>query len=259
MFRRLCVCVVVICGAYVPVHAGDEALPSVDEVIAKYIDAIGGRKALDSVKSMRMTGKMVMGGGMEAPLTIEFRRPEKMRMEFTFQGMTGTQAYDGESGWFIMPFTGKTDPEKMPPDMVKEIKRQADFEGPLVDYKKKGNKVEMEGTDELEGTPVYKLKVTRADGDVEHYLIDKDNYIILGTKGARTFQGTPVDFEVTFGDYKEVNGLMLPHSFSQKSSASMDHENTMVIDKIETNVDIPDSRFVMPEKKAEPKKSDEKG
>lgn len=249
MFRRLCLCAALFCGGVSTLYAGDAGKSSVDDIIAQYVKAIGGRKAWDSVNTMRMSGKMVMPGGMEAPMTMEYKRPHSMRMEFTFQGMTGTQAFDGETGWFIMPFMGKMDPERMPTDMIKEFKKQADIEGPLLDYKEKGHKVELEGSDEFEGTPVYKLKVTQAEGDVEYYMLDKEHYIPLGTKGSRTFQGMPIEYEVVFGDYKEVGGLMLPHSIQQKANTGMGATN-VVIDKIEVNIDIADSRFAMPEKKA---------
>jgi len=257
MFRKFVVLSLASLCVTSSIRASDEAVPSVDDAIAKYIEAIGGKKAWDAVKTMRMSGKMVMGGGMEAPMTMEFKRPGSMRMEFTFQGMTATQGFDGENGWFVMPFMGKTDPEKMPPDMAQEFKKQADIEGPLLDYKKKGHTVEMVGADEFEGTPVYKLKVTHKEGDVEYYMLDKEYFIPLGTKGSRTFQGMPIEYEVIYGDYKEVGGLMMPHSIQQKSNTGMDGGGSVVIEKIEVNADIDDSRFAMPEKKPEEKKAEE--
>src|SRR5215213_6450011 len=84
-----------------------------DEIIAKHLQARGGVDKIKTVQSQRITGKMVMGQGMEAPFTLEAGRPNKMRMEFTIQGMTGVQAYDGKTGWAVMPFMGKKDPEVM--------------------------------------------------------------------------------------------------------------------------------------------------
>src|SRR5262245_2842851 len=86
------------------------ALPSVDESIAKHVAARGGMDKLKSVQTLRMSGKMVMGPGFEAPVAVEIKRPQHMRMEMKFQGMTAVQAYDGTSGWMIMPFQGRTDP-----------------------------------------------------------------------------------------------------------------------------------------------------
>lgn len=221
---------------------------TVDEILAKHVEAMGGLKKLEAVKTMKMTGKMMFGGGMEAPMTIEFKRPNKVRIEFTFQGMTGIQAFDGKTGWIVMPFMGKTDPEKMPPDQVKEIEDQADFEGPLVNYKKKGHKVELEGKDEIEGAEVYKLKVTKKNGDVELYYLDAEYYLIVQMKGKRKFQGTEIEYEVSMGDYKEIDGLMFPHSIEPKMGGAPGGA-AMTFDKIDLGVDISDERFAMPEAK----------
>ncbi len=217
-----------------------------DQVIAKYIEAIGGRKVLDSIKSMRTTGKMVMGGGMmEAPMTVEYKRPNKARIEFTFQGMTGVQAFDGTTGWFIMPFAGKTDAEKMSADQVKLIKEEADIDGPLVDYKKKGHQVELIGKDEEEGSEVYKLKVTKKNGDTDYFFLDAEYFLPIKRTGKREMQGNDVEFEVSFGDYKEVGGLMLAHSMDQTIGTMPG--NTVTLEKVEMNVDLSDDRFAMPE------------
>ena len=81
-----------------------------------------------------------------------------MRVEFTVQGMTAVQAYDGTTGWMIMPFAGKTDPEKMPEELAGEIEEQADFYGPFVDTEEKGYTLELAGEDEVDGTPVYTVR-----------------------------------------------------------------------------------------------------
>ena len=231
-------------GAITGAVLGDD-IKSADEVIKRYVDAIGGREKLDSVKTMRLSGKAMIGGQMEAPITMELKRPNKIRMEFSLQGMTGTQAYDGKGGWFIMPFAGKFEPEQMPPDMAKQLKDQADMDGPLVDYKKKGHSVELVGTDEVEGTEAYKLKVTKEDGSVEYHFIEAEHFIPLQVKGEREVMGTKIDYKVNFGDYKEVDGLLIAHTIAQTGGEG---SNTMTIEKVEINAKIPDDRFDMPKK-----------
>lgn len=244
------------CVAFcLPVAAGSGEPKTADEVIAKYIEAIGGRAKLDSVKSLRMTGKATGMGGIEIPMVVEFKRPKKVRVEFTVQGMTGIQAFDGTTGWFILPFMGKTDPEKMPPDAVEFIEDQGNFEGPLVDYKKKGHQVELVGKEDFEGSEVYKLKVTKKNGNVEYYFLDAEYYIPLQMKGKRTFQGTEVEMTTMFGDYKEADGLLLAHSIKQGGMAG-----DVTFEKVELNVNLPDERFAMPEvKKEEPVSTDKAG
>jgi len=86
---------------------------TVDEIIAKNIQARGGMDKIKAVQTIRSTGTMTMGGGMEAPGSMVQKRPDMARIEFTLQGLTAIQAYDGKDAWQIMPFTGKKDPEMM--------------------------------------------------------------------------------------------------------------------------------------------------
>ena len=130
-----------------------------DEIIDKHLQAIGGKDKLKAVQSERITGKMVMGQGMEAPFTMELSRPNKMRMEFTLQGMTGVQAFDGKTAWAVMPFMGKTEPEAMPSEETKKMEEQADMDGLLLDYKQHGRTVEYAGHVRKSS----QLKVTEGD------------------------------------------------------------------------------------------------
>lgn len=254
MSKPFALAILFVCSIVFPsagVHADEPK--TADEVIAKHIEAMGGRKNIDAVKTIRMTGKMIGQGGMDIPMVIESKKPNKVRVEITFQGMTGVEAFDGETGWFVMPFMGRTDPEKMPPDRVKIIKDQADFNGPLVDYKKKGHRVEFMGKDEEDGSETYKLKVTKKDGDTEYHFLDAEAFLTVKIKGKHSIQGTEIEYEVSPGDYKKVAGVMVPHTMTV-SSGPMGN-STITFEKVEFNVDLPDERFVMPKvKKAEPAK-----
>jgi outer membrane lipoprotein-sorting protein len=225
-----------------------------DEVVEKHIQAKGGRDKIKSVKTLRFTAKMTMGQGMEAPVVMELVPPEhKLRMEFTIQGMTGVQGYDGTTGWQVMPFLGKTDPEPMTGDDLKEAKENADLvEGPLFNYKEKGNKVEYLGKGDLEGTPVQKLKLTEKDGDVTTIYFDADSYLELKNETTRTIRGQATDLETTFGNYKQVEGLTMPFAIETKMKGAAGAQ-TITIEKMEVNTAIPASRFDMPkiEKKQE--------
>ena len=223
---------------------------TVDELIEKNIKARGGLEKMKSVKTARMTGKMTMGQ-MEAPFVIENKRPNMTRMEFTVQGMTGVQAYDGKSGWTLMPFMGKKDPEPMSADDLKLAEEQADLDGPLVDYKAKGNTVELVGKENVEGTEAYKLKVTKKNGDVTYIYLDSESFLDIKTDHKRKIQGNEVEFETSIGDYKEVDGLMVAHSF-ESGAKGMPQKHKLTADKVEFNVAVDEARFKMPEaKKAE--------
>ncbi len=239
-------------------EATPSPLPTVDEVIAKYLEAVGGRDKLKAIQSMKMTGKMVMGQGMEAPFTLEMKRPKQVRMDFTFQGMTASSAFDGEKGWRVMPFQGRTEPEPLSADEIKQIKEQADIDGPLVDYKDKGNTVELVGKESVEGADAYQVKITDKDGDVRNMYIHAEVFLPIKETMKRTLHGNEMELETSVGEYKDVGGLKFAHSIETKAKG-MPTGQAMVIEKIELNAPVDASRFQMPEaKKPEAAKPEEK-
>src|SRR5258707_13757970 len=82
---------------------------TVDEVIAKNIQAHGGVEKLKSINTARTTAKFSQGP-FRAEVMQENKRPGKVREEFIIQGMAQVQAYDGKAAWQINPFGGRQDP-----------------------------------------------------------------------------------------------------------------------------------------------------
>ena len=218
---------------------------TVDELIAKNIVAKGGLEKIKAVKSMRATGKMIGGPGMEFPFVMINKRPKSTRLEFTFQGMTGMQVYDGKTAWMSMPFMGKKEPEVMPPDEAKMIEEQADFDGPLMDYKEKGHTVELLGKEQVEGADAFKLKVTLKGGDVRTIYLDAETFLEIKVEAKRMVRGSEIEGESLLSDYKEVGGMMMAHVIDSGSKGSPQRQK-IVVEKVELNPVIADSLFVMP-------------
>ncbi len=240
MVRKVCLAVVAL-AVLVPFLSAQ----TVDEIIAKNIQARGGMDKLKSIKSIKTTATMTMGPGMEAPGVMVQKRPEMARLEFTVQGLTAVQAYDGSKAWQIMPFMGKKDPELMSADETKEMEETADLDGPLVDYKAKGNTVELLGKEKIEGTDAYKLQVTLKNGDVQTMYIDADSFLEIKEDTKRMVRGTERDFESSIGDYKEVDGIIFPFAV-ESGIKGTDQKQKITISKIELNVPADDSIFKMP-------------
>ncbi len=220
---------------------------SLDQIIAKNIESRGGMDALKAVESAQLSGTMVMGGGMEAPFTFRFKRPNQARLEFEFQGMTGIQAYDGEVGWGVMPFMGKTEPEALADDQLKQIKDQSDIDGHFVDFEDKGHEIELLGMEEVEGTEAYKLKITKENGDVVHSFLDTDYFLEFRNETRQDIQGAQQDVVITLGDYKEVGGgVLMAHSIEAKVAA-MQFTQTITFNEVAVNVEVDDGIFTMPE------------
>lgn len=237
----------VFCAAVVALTASFSAAAelSLEEVIDKHIEALGGLETIRSVDAMKMTGKMTMGP-MEMPIVMEMKRPQQVRMEFTMQGMTGVRAYDGETAWTVMPFMGKTTAEPMPADEARQMAEMADIDGDFVDWKTKGHQVELVGKEDLDGTDAYHLRVTKESGDVHEVYLDADYFLEISRRTKTTMQGADVVVTTEVGDYKEVGGLMLPHSMAQ-SFEGAPGAMTIAIENIELNPAISGERFAMPE------------
>lgn len=216
-----------------------------DEIIAKYVKTIGGMEKLQAIKTLRRTGKFTGGGGFEAIVVQENKRSEMVRQEFTFQGMTGVNAYDSKTGWKIEPWGGKKDVESLGEEELKSIIEDADFDGPLINYQQKGHRVEYVGTDDFEGTEVYKLKVTLKNGDVSHYLMDADSGVPIKIETKRFVRGAEQESETTLGDYKQVAGVYFPYSVESGQKGSS-NKSQVTYEKIEANVTLDDDRFKQP-------------
>jgi len=240
MFKKLCFGIITV-ALLVPAMWAQTA----DEIIAKNIQARGGLDKLKSVQSIKSTATMAMGPGMEAPGVLIQKRGMLARLEFTVQGLTAIQAYDGKNGWQVMPFMGKKDPELMSADEAKEVEEMADLDGPLVDYKSKGHQVELLGKEKVEGTDAYKLKVTLKNGDVQTIYIDADSFLEIKEETKRTIRGTEQVFESSIGDYKEVNGIIFPFAEESGVKGSQEKEK-LTVTKVELNVPVDDSIFKMP-------------
>jgi hypothetical protein len=227
------------------------AAQTADDIIAKYLKTVGGMEKIQAVKTLRRSGKFTGGGGFEAAVLQENKRPNKVREEFSLQGMTGVNAYDGKTGWKIEPWQGKKDPEALSEEEMKSIVEDADFDEPLVNYQQKGNKVEFAGTEQVEGTDAYKLKVTLASGDVRYYYMDTDYYVPIKIELKRMIRGSEQELETSLGDYKEVAGWYLPYSIETGLKGSPDRQK-ITYAKIDANVDIDDRRFEKPALGAKP-------
>jgi hypothetical protein len=226
-----------------------------DDLVAKNIEARGGMEKIQAIKTLRLRGRFDGGGGFVASVGQENQRPDLIRESFTLQGMTAVNVYDGAHGWQIQPFGGKKDPELMGEDDVRDLLLDADFEGPLVNYKEKGNSIEFMGHDVVDGDDALRLKVTLKNGDIIYDYLDPDTFIEIRRDIQQFIRGSVRERVVGLGSYKQVDGVMFPFSLSQGTKSHPDQQTT-TITKMEANVTIDPADFALPESlKTEEKKS----
>ncbi len=226
------------------------AAQTADEIVAKVLNARGGLAKIRAVKSQRVTGIISFGADASGPFVVELKRPLKMHMQMTVQNLTMIRVYDGKLGWANNPFAGKINLDAMTDEDLRNISEEADFDGPLVDYKKKGNSVELAGKDKVEDKDVWRLKLTTKNGDVRYYSFDAGSFLLLKWEGRRHAEGKDFPVESYFRDYRDVEGLKFAFEINSGSSAT-DLTQKIEIDKIELNLPLPDSEFTKPAAPAE--------
>ena len=153
------------------VAVGNLSAVTLEEILAKNLQARGGKSKLEAIKTYTVDGTMTMAQGMDLSFTQAMKRPLKFRMDMSFQGMSMITAFDGSVAWSKNPMAGNK-VEKAPESEVKRMAEQADLDGVLVNSKDKGYKLELVGPEDIDGSTAYKIKVTDKDNEVSHIFID---------------------------------------------------------------------------------------
>ena len=207
-----------------------------EQLVAKNLEARGGADKLAAIRTMHAVGKVRFRGSSEAKIELWVEAPDKVRSEFTLQGLTAVQAWDGTEGWTIQPFEGRRDPQRMSPDDAKDLIEAADVAGPLSDHAAKGNKIEYLGTEDVDGTEAYKLRVTLKNGDSQVHYLDPDYFLDIRIVYHRIIRGQEQVQTVDVGDYEKVDGIYFPLEVGRNQ-----------IEKAELNVPVDPALFAFPE------------
>ena len=227
---------VVLAGAHL-------AAQNVDDLVARNVQAKGGADKLQAVQTMKQTAHVTFQN-ITGTITVYGKRPNLIRQEMVMGGQKIINAFDGTTAWSINPFMGSAEPKAITGPQANDIKVQAEFDGPLVNYKAKGYEVELIGLETLGTRKVYHLKMTSPEKRVQQLYLDADTN--LETKIVADTQTGPVENELS--DYRQIQGLKLP--FMMKTVASGNVVAQITVDSIELNAKIDDEMFKMPAKTA---------
>ena len=221
---------------------------TVDQIIAKHTQALGGADKLKAIQTVVITGgASLRDGQIGMPVTIRIKRPAFMRMDMHLQERTFVESFDGSAGWIINSFSGSNTPQKMSDEDASAALDNTDlFEGSLVDYQAKGSSVELLGQESVDGAAAYKLKITKKSGAVQFVYLDAASFLPIKTTGKRRQMGQELEYESVPGKYKAVNGVMIPFSIRQKLNGRDTME--LNITQVDVNVPMDDSVFRMPDK-----------
>jgi len=214
LYLFACGLVAVTASAAVPVSAPSAPALTADQIVERNVAARGGLDAWRSVKTMTLAGQLGAGGKNDAqlPFVMQMKRPRMSRLEIRFGDDTALQVYDGERGWKLRPFLGRNEVEPYTSAEAKSAASWQELDGPLVDHMRKGTKVEVLGTEAVEGHTAYTLKLTFKSGEERRLWIDASTFLELKTEGdPRKLDGKMRKVAVYSRDYKVEHGLNVPH------------------------------------------------
>jgi hypothetical protein len=234
-FLIVAVCVV---GAYAPSLAID-----LEEIMEKHVLALGGKDRIQAVQTMRISGRIIMGG-LEYPITIYHMRPNRLRIESRLQGQEFLQVYDGEIGWHVNPMVGVGDPQRMTDVEIGSFKLQADMDGLLVGYQDKGYKLDYVGEARAEGAKVFQMKLVTPEDVVMDVFVDARTFCIIKVTTTITHQGRSISMDTLMSDYRDVGGMMMAHTIDSRQAGQP--LNQVLIDEVVLDFELDEALFEMP-------------
>jgi outer membrane lipoprotein-sorting protein len=160
------------------------------------------------------------------------------------QGQKMVQAFDGEKGWMIIPMMSP-DPQVLAGDQLAQASEQANMEGELYNYEKKGSTAEMGGKVNVEGKDMYRIKLTDKNGNLKDYFIDANTYLVSRVKAKVSAQGQTVDVEQIMGDYKTIDGITIAMKIESKSPMGT---AVITMEEVKFNEKFDDAIFKQPAK-----------
>ncbi|MBL7830746.1 MAG: hypothetical protein JNK41_06950 [Saprospiraceae bacterium] len=215
-----------------------------DEIVQKHLAAIGGVDKLNSIKSMKMVGSIEIQPGMTAPITMQVINNRALRMDLSIMGMTMNQVVYDNSGWAVVPFNGNPNPEPLTQDQVKEMKKQTDLSGDLLNYKDKGSKIELIGSEDVEGTDTHKVKITEKDGTIGYKFFDKTNFYLIKETKILKLEDKETEVSILYSNFKKTEtGFVFAYSMNNEMAGG-----PITWESFEVNPTIDEAIFKMPAK-----------
>lgn len=210
-----------------------------DEIVAKYVDAIGGKDKIKQINSVYLEGNLQMMGN-ESPTVVTVLNGKGYKTETDFNGQKMVQCFTDKGGWAINPMSGGN-PEAMPEDAYKAGREQMDVGGALFDYAAKGSTLTLQGK-EADG---YKLLLVNKDKIATTYYIDPATWYVTKILKKGNMMGQEVDITIKLSDYKKVDGYAMPYTIATDLGQ---FALSTTIKKVEVNKPVDPSVFNMPGK-----------
>jgi hypothetical protein len=213
---------------------------SADEVIGKYLQAIGGKEKLAGITSVKLENTVSIMGG-ESAATVTVLNGKGFKSEGDFNGSPVVQVLTDKDGWAINPMGGGG-AQPIPEELYKNSRDQI-YIFPLLDYASREAKAELKGKEKINGADAYKIIVTNKDGSATSYFFDANNYYLVQTVKQGEMMGNTIDITTSFSDFKATdNGIVWPNATDTNLGGSFSF--TTKLNKVTWNPGVDMAIFV---------------
>ena len=213
-----------------------------EDVISKYLDAIGGKKTIAKIKTIVVEGTMEIEGMGEAPMKTTTINGKGVKVEMDMMGSMIVNCITDEGGWAINPFMGSTAPEDIPEEQYNTAKYQIDVGGPFINYPDNGFKIEVVGKEAIGDVKAVRLKLTSPEEIVSEHFFDMDSGHLV-----RSIEDGDMGENIsTYSDFREVDGFVSPFAM-EISAAGGQAYIYITVNKVELNTPLDESIFNKPE------------
>jgi outer membrane lipoprotein-sorting protein len=221
---------------------------SLDDIIAANLKSKGGLERIKATTTVRMSGSVVArdmsGQSVQGTMVTVAKRPNLMRRDATLGPQRIVNGFDGSSLWMAV---GNQPPQPLPGSEAAYARQDAEFDSVFVDYKEKGNTIELVGTENIDGKPTYRVRVAKKTGPPQDFYLDAETGLERKVSvSLKAPDGASITNVTEFLDYRAVDGRLVP--FTTRQSQNGNVVATVTLDKVEFNVPIEDSYFKMPAK-----------
>lgn len=228
-----------------PAMAQPGSSENLASVLEKNLVARGGLDTWRQIQTLQIIGQMHLPDGSAVPVSLEMKRPNRLRIEFELQGQTAIQTFDGQEGWVWLPFDQDLAPRRLSQEETDALAQTADFDGPLIDWRSKGYSLQYLGLRSGgEGGEGHLLELTRINGDRLELYLDPQNFLEFRQISWLNRDGETVSVQTDLSDYRPVDGVVMPFELRVEIPGSGAHQ-TLVIDQIRLGIELDDDRFRM--------------
>ncbi|MEO5569349.1 MAG: hypothetical protein ABIT08_16530 [Bacteroidia bacterium] len=216
---------------------------SAEEIVSKYMEFSGGEKAWKKIKTIVTTGEYKYGG-MSFLFTSFSKAPDLYKYEASLNGVSYVQSYNGKQGWKIDGFSKETKPTELTGNEAVKMANEAgvELESPFINYIKKGNVIEYEGTDTIDSQPCFRIRLILKDNETETYYFSCDNFeLVMKRAVSKNVEMKNALIDIYYSDYRTISGIKIP--FTSISKVEGQTILTTTVEKVEINVPLKDSTF----------------